>query len=134
MKKQVEELEERLKKTIVCLQLEITDGVKKYRKLTEKRRKGDDADFATLDNILRMVETTISEKKLLLERCFQALERIQIGTYGICPDCGNEIAAKRLDFDPAVGLCIKCQTAFEEKRYTAKKIFHRKPSQPEASL
>ena len=43
-----------------------------------------------------------------LVRVRLALKRIEEGDYGYCAECGEEIAAGRLDFDPANPLCIDC--------------------------
>ena len=37
-----------------------------------------------------------------------ALARIDEGAYGSCVTCGEDIAAKRLDLDPAAAVCIDC--------------------------
>lgn len=37
-----------------------------------------------------------------------ALKRMDEGEFGFCTACGEEIAAKRLDLDPAVTACIDC--------------------------
>lgn len=42
-----------------------------------------------------------------------ALGRIEQGVYGACTDCGNDIAAARLQVQPAAARCIECQTAWE---------------------
>ncbi len=44
-----------------------------------------------------------------------ALERIAQGTYGVCIDCEEKIAANRLDAVPAASRCHACQTAFEHR-------------------
>ncbi len=36
------------------------------------------------------------------------LKRIELGTFGICISCGEEISAKRLLIDPTVLKCIDC--------------------------
>ncbi len=43
-----------------------------------------------------------------------ALQRIEADEYGYCRECGEDIAAARLDFDPTVLLCIQCASAKEE--------------------
>ena len=43
-----------------------------------------------------------------------ALERIAADEYGYCHECGEDIAAARLDFDPTAPLCIQCASAKEE--------------------
>lgn len=37
-----------------------------------------------------------------------ALDRIEAGEYGYCLQCGEEIAAARLEHNPAVSNCIEC--------------------------
>nr|WP_204114637.1 TraR/DksA C4-type zinc finger protein [Shimia biformata] len=44
-------------------------------------------------------------KRLALQ---SALERIGTDEFGWCEDCGEEIAVKRLEFDPSVTRCIAC--------------------------
>lgn len=42
-----------------------------------------------------------------------ALRRCNEGSYGICAECDEPIAAARLEFDPAVQYCIKCASEAE---------------------
>ena len=52
-----------------------------------------------------------------------AQDRLIDGGYGRCDGCGNEIEDRRLAADPAVSLCITCQTATEEtSRLDGKRI------------
>ena len=37
-----------------------------------------------------------------------ALARMDEGEFGYCEDCGDQIAIKRLEFDPAAIKCIEC--------------------------
>ena len=41
----------------------------------------------------------------------RALQRIEDGSYGECANCGNEIAAGRLEARPEAALCIECASA-----------------------
>lgn len=43
-----------------------------------------------------------------LSRIDQALKRLELGEYGECLQCGETIAAGRLEIDPAATLCINC--------------------------
>lgn len=45
-----------------------------------------------------------------------ALSRIQSGTYGICTDCGVDIAPARLHATPEAPRCITCQEKAEQLR------------------
>jgi RNA polymerase-binding transcription factor DksA len=44
----------------------------------------------------------------------EALERLRLGTYGLCAQCSRGIAVERLESDPAMSLCIGCARAIEE--------------------
>jgi RNA polymerase-binding transcription factor DksA len=44
-----------------------------------------------------------------------ALERIGSGRYGLCTDCGDEIAPERLEANPAAARCILCQAKHERE-------------------
>ncbi len=48
-----------------------------------------------------------------LVRVEGALKRLDEGDYGICAECDEEIAPKRLEADPAAALCIKCASRSE---------------------
>ena len=42
-----------------------------------------------------------------------ALDRLRIGTYGVCARCGEPIGVDRLRARPAAELCIRCAVAVE---------------------
>lgn len=46
-----------------------------------------------------------------LEDVDAALARVEAGKYGICANCGKEIAPARLEARPESILCIDCKTA-----------------------
>ena len=43
-----------------------------------------------------------------LTRIDQALKRFEEDEYGWCAECGEPIAYRRLEIDPAAALCISC--------------------------
>jgi RNA polymerase-binding transcription factor DksA len=52
----------------------------------------------------------------LRQRIFQiegALERIQLGTYGRCVNCGRAIESERLAQEPETSFCLSCQSELE---------------------
>jgi DnaK suppressor protein len=55
---------------------------------------------------------TASERKLTA-KIHRALERIDLGTYGLCEACGANIPTARLDAKPSVSLCLGCQAEHE---------------------
>lgn len=50
-------------------------------------------------------------RELDISRVRSALKRLDDGTYGECVSCGEPIADKRLDHDPAATICIDCARA-----------------------
>jgi DnaK suppressor protein len=55
-----------------------------------------------------MAEETARRREMELRRIDMALSRIADGDYGWCTSCGEAIALKRLENDPATPLCIDC--------------------------
>lgn len=46
-----------------------------------------------------------------LKRTESALDNIRAGTYGLCCECGGEIAGERLEVIPFANVCVRCQLA-----------------------
>jgi DnaK suppressor protein len=66
------------------------------------------ADTAT-ETYDRELDHTLEENsEHVLEEIKAALKRIEEGTYGTCTNCGNQIAAARLEALPWATLCIDC--------------------------
>ncbi len=55
-----------------------------------------------------MAEAQARRRETQRRRLRAALERIDEGEFGFCVDCGDKIAAKRLDLDPTVPKCLSC--------------------------
>lgn len=55
-----------------------------------------------------MAEETARRREAEIKRIDAALQRIKDGEYGLCTSCGEPIAPKRLENDPATPLCIDC--------------------------
>ncbi|MBB4265303.1 TraR/DksA family transcriptional regulator [Roseospira visakhapatnamensis] len=55
-----------------------------------------------------MAQATERRRQVELARIDAALKRMDEGDYGICLQCGEDIPARRLAFDPAVPHCIAC--------------------------
>ncbi len=65
-----------------------------------------------------------------LEAIDEALSRVTDGSYGLCEDCGAEIAEGRLQALPFTRLCVTCQSDREResrmnKRYEEDRSFRR---------
>lgn len=55
-----------------------------------------------------MAKASQQHRAAEMRRIEAALERIRDGDYGFCIDCGEPIAERRLEIDPAVAFCIDC--------------------------
>jgi DnaK suppressor protein len=45
-----------------------------------------------------------------------ALQRIDLGTYGICVDCGGPVPEGRLEAKPEAARCVACQARLDRQR------------------
>jgi RNA polymerase-binding protein DksA len=67
------------------------------------------ADVAT-DTFDRELDYSLEENsEQMLHAIDEALGRIAAGTYGICANCGRQIAEERLEAIPYARLCIDCK-------------------------
>ncbi len=72
----------------------------------------DQAMASTMEEInISLQNNERSEYQMILK----ALEMIDKGTYGICTECGQPIAEKRLKMIPNATRCLACQEALEER-------------------
>lgn len=55
-----------------------------------------------------MARATQARRNQLKLRIRHALSRIEDGEFGFCVRCGDNIAEKRLAFDPAAPTCVSC--------------------------
>jgi DnaK suppressor protein len=67
----------------------------------------------------RETEFALAEHETLeLNALEAALKRIDDGKYGVCTDCGTDIATPRLHAAPEAPRCIQCQEKFERQHPT----------------
>ncbi len=55
-----------------------------------------------------MAQEVARRREAEIRRIDAALQRIEDGEYGYCVTCGEEVALKRLELDPATPNCIEC--------------------------
>ncbi len=55
-----------------------------------------------------MALETDRRRQIELQHINAALERINDEGFGECQNCGEDIAAKRLEIDPTAAICIDC--------------------------
>jgi DnaK suppressor protein len=71
-------------------------------------RQGDLADQATGNNEVHIQLKLKQTDAKILQAIEEALGRIEQGTYGVCRDCGDPVAAARLNAIPWTRVCITC--------------------------
>jgi len=105
-----------------------TIEVKKYRDLLERKKdelvasapartpatdpgskSGDWIDQSSQESDLHVRLALKQTDSKLLRAIDEAIHRIDQGTYGICMECENEIAAARLEAVPWTRVCIDCK-------------------------
>jgi len=74
-----------------------------------------------VDQASTVIERSLSQnlcdrENLLIEKIKRALADIANGSYGICNQCGEDIAVKRLKASPVVRYCIDCKTEMEKRK------------------
>lgn len=82
----------------------------------------DPLDFTDQASVESELDLSIHIKERegrLIAKIREALEKIEDGSFGICEECGEVIAEKRLKARPVTTLCISCkrrQEADEKQR------------------
>ena len=108
--------------------MEPTD-LSKYRTILEKKRdeilaatpartpttepgskSGDWIDQSSMENDVHVRLALKQTDHKLFRAIVDAIHRVDQGTYGICMDCENEIAAARLEAVPWTRVCIECKS------------------------
>jgi DnaK suppressor protein len=79
-------------------------------------RESELEESAQKDRIDRLTSRLKERDQKTIRDIDAALERMASGEYGLCEDCGNEIAMARLRALPMAQLCIDCATAREKRQ------------------
>ena len=72
-------------------------------------RQGDMADQATGNNEVHIQLRLKQTDAKILQAIDEALVRLDKGAFGLCRDCGEPIAAARLNAIPWTRVCISCK-------------------------
>lgn len=74
------------------------------------------ADLAAATAERSELYAVIDQTRARLAAARAALEKMDAGTYGICEDCGRQIAEARLEARPLSVRCVDCAAAQVESR------------------
>lgn len=77
--------------------------------LPELRTDGDEGDLAQVVIDGEIAQRVADLRAALQEQLARALDRLELGRYGFCEDCGQAIAAERMEFAPETTTCVGCQ-------------------------
>ena len=72
-------------------------------------RQGDMADQASGTNEVHIQLKLKQTDAKILQAIEEALVRLDEGSYGVCRDCGEDIAPARLNAIPWTRVCIECK-------------------------
>jgi len=73
----------------------------------------DPADRASMEAERNFTLRIRDRERKLIGKIRDALDRLELGTYGICEECGEEISEERLKARPVTTLCIDCKKTQE---------------------
>lgn len=108
---------EKMKKDLVD-QLEFAEGLQKHVGLRDSTQElsmidNHPADLGS-ENYERAKDISLHEKnQLILKKVDEALEKLAVGAYGICENCGKHIPDERLDAVPYAEFCLHCKKKSE---------------------
>ena len=76
-----------------------------------------DAEEQSVDDFVQEMDFAIMEMKAeSLGKIDEAIRRLEAGAYGVCAECGGEIAEARLKALPFATLCVSCQEREETQQ------------------
>jgi DnaK suppressor protein len=116
-------LAERFRKRLLQVREQIIEGIRQRDVSAQVMGQNGIQDIgdesATSSNRHLLMSLSENERGKLME-VDEALDRIENGTFGICEDCGEPIALKRLEVIPDARYCVECQENLEK---ASKEIF-----------
>ena len=77
-------------------------------------RVHDLGDESAADLLMDLNLASVHREVVELRQVEDALQRIAMGGYGRCVDCGVDIDATRLEAQPTASRCVTCQQRYEE--------------------
>lgn len=110
------ELARAIEERRTALQAELREGVNRARSEVYAELAGgapDSGDEASAGLIVDIQQAEIARDLNELRELEAARKRLGDGTYGVCTDCGGDIAPERLSVEPAAARCLECQRHHE---------------------
>ncbi|PLX72268.1 MAG: molecular chaperone DnaK [Desulfuromonas sp.] len=112
-KKQIEKAKEELLKMRNEVLSEVQENYAASREIGESNVP-DLADMSSNAYSREMLHNLNDAQHRKLQDIDAALERIEQDEYGVCAECGEEIAPRRMEVRPFSRYCIECKTEIEK--------------------
>lgn len=107
-----------IKKMLTLMRKELLNEVTQKMRAESDHMKFDIGDFydhASTDRDRELTLMLADREREKLTLVDDALKRIEVGTYGICESCEEEIDKERLAAMPFTKLCLSCQEDLERQ-------------------
>jgi DnaK suppressor protein len=108
-----------LNQRIVELRVEASRTVEN---MDENGNFPDPTDRASMESNRNSVLRIRDRERKLIFKIQEALHRLELGEYGVCEECGEEIGIERLKARPVTTLCIACKSSQEIAERKAKRV------------
>jgi DnaK suppressor protein len=110
---EIDELVTQLKRDYQTLLGEVRDELQnsgnQHRIDILNREPGDSGDESLATSLVDLNLTTLDRHVQAIKDIESTFQRIRSGEYGVCIDCGDDIAFNRLQAYPTAKRCIVCQ-------------------------
>lgn len=83
--------------------------------LDPQENLADPLDRASVESDMTRTLRIRDRESMLIKKIRKSIEDIETGEYGICEDCGDDIAIDRLKARPVTSFCIRCKTKRESR-------------------
>ena len=100
--------DEETRKRLMAAKAELARRVDRIHEHARDPLEADSSEQAAQLGNVQVVSALESEAVEQLAEIDAALQRLELGQYGECLDCGESINAARLEAMPAATLCVSC--------------------------
>jgi len=91
-----------------------------YKMAAEKFQKSSNDELVEL--ALKIDIPSIAHKITDIKNIDASINDIELGLYGICSDCEDEIEITRLELDPTTKRCEVCEKKYQKQTYNKFKL------------
>lgn len=109
---------ETIRKRLIGMREDLLEEIRrKNAEAASLRDEGvpDIADQGLTDNLGEFLHLLSDSKREEIMKIDEALERLRVGTYGQCLECGEPIDIERLELRPNTRFCVSCKEQLERR-------------------